>query len=201
MPRRVRILLLLLAIIATWVVGDLAYVANGAERDYATHADVIIVLGCGPESADSGPSECIKARSDHAADLYRQGLAGHIIATGGSTGGGPVEATALARALEADGVPMEAIALEERAQNTIQNIEYSSEIMQTSGWHTAILVTEPYHINRAALIARDAGLQVYPSPAVNSPIWQNTGKRYLKLASDTLSLILYQLKTITGNKE
>lgn len=201
MPWLVRLLLVLLASLAAWGVGDLAYVTLGAEKDYAARADVIILLGCSSESPDGGPSECIKARADHAAYLYKQGLASYIIATGGPDDGGPVEADVMEQTLEADGVPARAIVKERRARNTIQNISYSLEIMQKSGWRSAILVTEPYHINRAALIARDAGLLVYPSPAVDSPIWRNPEKRYLKLARDTLSLILYQLKVATGNKE
>jgi uncharacterized SAM-binding protein YcdF (DUF218 family) len=196
-----RVVLLLLVMIAVWLGGDLAYVVVGAETDYAAPADVIIVLGCNPYALRGGPSVCLSARGKHAADLYKSGLAEHIIATGGHTENGPTEASVMLKVLTSDGVPASAVILEEQAHNTIQNIAYSQEIMRKQGWDTAILVTEPYHIKRATLIARDAGLHVYPSPAVDSPLWRNPDDRNSRVLRDTLSLALYQLKVATGTHE
>ncbi|HEX8220475.1 MAG TPA: YdcF family protein [Chloroflexia bacterium] len=203
-PRRfspLRMLLLLVALLAMWFGGNLAYVLIGAETDYAAPADVIIVLGCNPYATRGGPSLCLSSRGQHAAGLYHQGLATHIIATGGHTENGPTEASVMLRVLAAAGVPESAVTLEEQAHNTIQNIGYSQEIMRRNNWHTAILVTEPYHIKRATLIAQDAGLHVYPSPAVDSPLWRNPDERNPRVLRDTLSLALYQLKVATGNRE
>ncbi|MEO8288308.1 MAG: YdcF family protein [Chloroflexota bacterium] len=182
-----------------WFGGDLAYVAVGAENDHAVPADVIIVLGCNIVG-ENGPSPCIRARAGHAADLYKQGLAPRVIATGGPVENGPTEAAVLAYVLEADGVPSDAIVQEGRALNTIQNITYSQQIMREQGWSTAILVTEPFHINRAALIARDAGMQVYPSPATDSANWQSFSAKAYHVGRDTLSLMLYQVKSLLGQR-
>lgn len=197
----IRVLLLLLAIVAVWLGSDLAYVIIGAEIDYAAPADVIIVLGCSPYAPQGGPSVCLSSRTRHAARLYRRGLAEHVIATGGYTDNGPTEASVMLQVLLEEGVPREAVVLEEQAQNTIQNIAYSKAIMQQNGWNTAILVTEPYHIKRATLIANDAGLQVYPSPAVESPLWRNASDRNFRVVRDVLSLMFYQLKVATGTRE
>ena len=203
-PRRFRLLrvaLLLVAVLTVWVGGDLTYVITGAETDYAAPADVIIVLGCNPYATRGGPSLCLSSRGRHAADLYHRGLAQHIIASGGYTENGPTEASVMLGVLVSDGVPESAVVLEERAHNTIQNIGYSQEIMLRYNWVTAILVTEPYHIKRATLVAQDAGLRVYPSPAVDSPLWRNPEERNFRVLRDTLSLVLYQLKVATGNRE
>ncbi len=197
----VRVALFLAVACVLWVGGDLVYVTAGAEIDHAAPADVILVLGCGPYGPHAGPSDCLRARADHAADLYKSGFAGSIIASGGSTEGGPAEADVLRQVLVSEGVPSEAVYEEDQSLNTIQNIENSARIMGQHSWRTAILVTEPYHINRAALIARDGGLLVYPSPAVDSPLWRDPDLRRLKLAKDTLSLMLYQLKVATGTRE
>jgi uncharacterized SAM-binding protein YcdF (DUF218 family) len=181
-------------------VADLAYVTIGAEVDNARQADVIIVLGC-RVGRDGGPSRCIRERAGHAADLYRRGFAPWVIATGGETERGPVESAALRGVLEEGGVPAGSIVEESRAHNTIQNIRYSSEIMRERGWQSAVLVTEPYHINRAALIARDFGLEVYPSPALDSRNWTEWGPRAYNLARDALSLMLYQAKSLVGIKD
>jgi uncharacterized SAM-binding protein YcdF (DUF218 family) len=204
-PRRrfrpTQAVLLLLAMLAVWLGGDLAYVLIGAETDYAAPADVIIVLGCNPYAPRGGPSLCLSSRGRHAAGLYHKGLAPHIIASGGYTENGPTEASVMLRVLTGEGVPESAVILEEQAHNTIQNIGYSQEIMRRNNWVTAILVTEPYHIKRASLIAQDAGLRVYPSPAVDSPLWRNPDERNFRVLRDTLSLVLYQLKVATGNRE
>ena len=195
-----RLALGFLLLLTIWFFADLAYVSVGAETDYAQQADVILALGC-RVSEGGGPSRCISARAQHAASLYQRGLAGWVIATGGETTRGPVESAVLRRELEEQGIPPNAIIEESRAHNTIQNIRYSVEIMRERGWGSAILVTEPYHINRAALIARDFGLQVYPSPAVQSPNWTNWGSRAYNLSRDALSLMLYQVKSLVGVRE
>jgi uncharacterized SAM-binding protein YcdF (DUF218 family) len=196
----VRGALLVLLLAGLWAAADLVYVSVGAETDYAAHADAIIVLGCNV-AGSSEPTPCVQARAGHAADLFRQGYAPYVIASGGPTGGGPTEASVLARVLQDSGVPTEDIVLEDRALNTIQNINYTEAIMRDRGWNSAILVTEPFHIKRATLIARDTGLTVYPSPATDSSNWQNPLGKVYNLCRDALSLMLYQVKALVGVSE
>jgi uncharacterized SAM-binding protein YcdF (DUF218 family) len=199
-PNLRAVLLAAVLLLALWGLGDLAFVSIGAETDHAAQADVIIVLGCNVYQSN-GPSPCIRARAGHAADLYRQGLAPRVIATGGPTEQGPVESAVLARVLTERGVPSGDIIQEEHALNTIQNIRNSQAIMREHGWSTAILVTEPFHINRAALIARDFGLAVYPSPALDTPNWDQPAVRVFNLSRDAVSLMLYQAKSLVGIRE
>ncbi len=188
-----------LLLLILWPLGDLAYVSLGAEDERAAPADVILVLGCSIYGAPPGqPSPCIRARADHAAALYRQGLAAHMITSGGAVEEERSEAAVLAERLQADGVPAAAIEQEDQSRDTIQNINNSRVIMRAQGWQTVILVTEPYHIKRATLIAHDAGLTVYPSPARDSRAWQDADLRRLKLGEDMLSLMLYQVKRVLG---
>lgn len=201
LPTALRIALRVLLAVCLWVVVDFAYVVVGAEQDHAAPADAIIVLGCMPWADTGVPSDCLSARANHAADLYHKGLALHIIASGGGTDMGPPEAPALEQVLLSDGVPRYDIFKEDQSHNTIQNLQFSEQLMAEHGWKTAILVTEPYHIRRATLIAHDTGLDVYPSPAVDSPLWQDGEKRMLLIARDTLSLVLYQLKVVTGARD
>jgi uncharacterized SAM-binding protein YcdF (DUF218 family) len=195
------VVLAVVLVLSLWALLDLVYVVTGADNDYATQADVIIVLGCNTIGPDSGPTVCISARSAHAADLYKKGIAPAIIATGGPTGGAATEAEVLTSVLESDGVPTDAIIQENRALNTIQNLNYSQAIMREHGWTRAVLVTEPFRIKRATLIARDSGMAVYPSPAVNSSNWQNIVLRAYNVARDTLSLMWYQVKSVLGLRD
>jgi uncharacterized SAM-binding protein YcdF (DUF218 family) len=193
---------LLLLLMTLWVGGDFAFVSIGAETDYAAPADTIIVLGCRIHGdAPGGLSYCLRARAEHAAVLYKRGLAPHVIASGGEAQDGLTEASVLSLVLQQQGVPESAIVLEAQAHNTIQNISFSESIMRERGWRTAILVTEPFHINRAALIARDAGMTIYPSPAIDTPNWSQPWVRLYHLGRDTLSLMLYQMKWLVGVRE
>ncbi len=188
-----------LLLLFLWPLGDLAYVRLGAENERAAPADVILVLGCSIYGGPAGqPSPCIRARAEHAATVYRQGLAAQVITAGGAVEEERSEAAVLAEVLQADGVPAAAIYQEDQSRDTIQNIGNSRVIMRAHGWQTVILVTEPYHIKRATLIAQDAGLTVYPSPAQDSRSWQDADIRRVKLGEDMLSLMLYQVKRGLG---
>jgi uncharacterized SAM-binding protein YcdF (DUF218 family) len=189
--------------LALWAGADLIYVSTDNETDYAAPADVILVLGCPSyEGNVPGPSfsACVQGRAHHAADLYKRGLAAHVITTGGLTGPAPSEAAALATVLKDDGVPAAAIVLEEQARDTIQNIQFSRAVMRAQGWHTAILVTEPNHIKRATLIAHDGGLIVFPSPAVATAGWQTPAARRDNLLRDARTLMDYQIRRLTGEQ-
>jgi len=125
-------------------------------------ADCIIVLGAGVR--DGGPGRCYRPRLNHAQGLYERGLAGQIIVTELSPAAETARDWLLAR-----GVPDEAIVLENRSRNTVQNLEYSREIMGRRGWSTAIVVTCPFHVFRSRRIARDLGMDVQMAAAPNSP--------------------------------
>src|SRR5579871_6556269 len=77
-----------------------------AYRDEAQPADVILVLGAAEYRGR--PSPVLKARLDHALDLYRRHLARNIMTTGGA-GGDPVftEGEVGRAYLAAQGVPAE----------------------------------------------------------------------------------------------
>ncbi len=178
-----------------WYAMDLRYVSTDNETDYAVPADVIVVLGCPSYEGNvvsTTFSACVQARAHHSASLYKRGLSQHIIPTGGLTGPPPSEAAAMASIIHRDGVPDSAITLEDKARDTVQNIQFSRAIMNANGWRNAILVTEPNHIRRAMLIARDGGLTVFPSPVTDSPGWNTPDARHLNLMGDARALLIYQ---------
>ena len=184
-----------------WPVLTFVYVATDNETDHAVASDVVIVFGCPSYEGNvvsTTFSSCLLARAHHAADLYHRGLAEHIIPTGGLTGPPPSEAAAMRQVLEGDGVPRSAIFWEEKAHSTVQNVQFSRAIMQANGWRTAILVSDPHHIKRAAVIARDAGLTITTSPATTNPGWQNLDERRKNLLRDTRTLMTYQWERLWG---
>jgi vancomycin permeability regulator SanA len=75
----------------------------------------------------------------------------------------------------AQGVPPAAIIEEDYAQNTLQNIFYSRQIMSNSGWNSAEVVSSPSHLPRTALILEHYPIQWTTHAAPWPPeysIWQ-----------------------------
>ena len=116
-----------------------------------THFDTIIVLGT-PSLPNGLPSLEQTTRVLEGVREYRAGVAPHIIMTGGPAHNEFVEAHTMAQMAVRQGVPGSDLTEEGRAQNTVQNIFYSSLLMQQHGWKSAEIVSSPSHLPRAALI-------------------------------------------------
>ena len=118
---------------------------------HITQFDAIIVLGT-PADSDGNPSPTMLERVTEGVREYRRGAASHLILTGAAAHNRFVEAEAMARVAEAQGVPPSAILKEPNALDTIQNACYSARILKTHGWHSAEVVSSPAHLPRAAMI-------------------------------------------------
>ena len=127
-------------------------------------ADVIIVLGSAVNrDGSAGPS--LTRRAARAATLWKDGVAAAILCTGGLTEGRPrSEAAACRDVLVAQGVPAAAIHLEDRSRSTEENARFSRPILDAQGWHSAALVTDPYHMLRARWIFSTFGIAHQPAP-------------------------------------
>jgi len=134
-----------------------------ATHDEAKPADVILVLGAAEYRGR--PSPVLKARLDHALDLYRNGLAPRILTTGGA-GGDPVftEGDVGRDYLASQGVPPEAIAVEREGASTVASTALAGEIMRRMGLQSAIVVSDGYHVYRVKKMLERRGLTVYGSP-------------------------------------
>jgi uncharacterized SAM-binding protein YcdF (DUF218 family) len=159
------------------------------EHDPLTPSDVIVVL------AGNSPF-----RAKHAEALYAQGLAPHVIISNEPLSSHGVQTTWLelrAVGLVHLAIPDDAIVpIPELSDSTYEEALHSRDIMQAHGWHSAILVTDPFHMRRATLTFRQAfgpaGLTVAASPADDSKYgvdnwWTDrnaimrVGQEYLKL--------------------
>ncbi len=132
-------------------------------RDEAHPADVILVLGAAEYRGR--PSPVLRARLDHALELYNRKLATRILTTGGA-GGDPVftEGGVGRSYLISRGVPSEAIIVETVGETTVQSTALAGEIMRRMGLRSAIVVSDGYHIYRVKAMLRSQGVEVYGSP-------------------------------------
>ena len=133
-------------------------------RDEIKSADAIVVLGAA--QWDGIPSPVLKARLDHALDLYAKELAPYIVTTGSKQKGDRyTEAyTGLTYLLER-GIPESKIIVIVDGSNTYQSLSATSTAIQGVGLGSEVLlVSDPYHALRAKEIAREVGLDPSFSP-------------------------------------
>lgn len=128
----------------------------GAE-DASLRADTGIVLGA--SLWNDRPSPGLRERLDQALLLYRAGVYPRIIVSGGLDAGGATitEAEGMRDYLAENGMPADAIYLDEESRDTYENLKFSKRIMDREGWSTAVVVTHQYHGARAADIAKTLG--------------------------------------------
>ena len=133
-------------------------------------ADAIVVLGNRPPVDEQGRVRPeTRARVEAGVRAYRQGLAPVLLMTGGPAPSGAVEAEVM-RALAIElGVPAEAILTEPRSSDTIDNARFSMALLCEGEAEpcipAVIVVTSPYHLERAGRLFECAGARVQLAPA------------------------------------
>jgi uncharacterized SAM-binding protein YcdF (DUF218 family) len=158
-------------IILAWFigVGALAFTiivrANTPIGDVATEsADAIVVLGAGVRR-DGSANSALRRRAHLASELYHAGYASNMVCSGGQAPDRPnSEAFACRQVLLAQGVPNEAIILEESSRSTEENALYTSTIAQANNWQELIIVSDGFHILRAEFLFNKIGLSVQGAP-------------------------------------
>ena len=143
-------------------------------RDTKRPAHAIVVLGAA--QYDGKPSPVLRARVDHAIQLWRQGLAPVLVMTGGrGEGDTTTEAAVERRYAISKGVPAKAILTEGRSRSTSETLRNVAAMM-TKDRREVILVSDPFHMFRLAILARRYGLEPRTSPTRTSPISRNRGE-------------------------
>lgn len=153
------LLLIFIVYISAVSAGIVSYSRIDEKRD----ADVIIVLGA--ETHNGKVSPVYRERINHAIGLYNDGYAKTVIMTGGIGDGNDISDSEAAKNYAiSQGIPANAIFIEEKSGITQENIQYAKEIMAIQGFDSAIIVSDPLHMKRAMLMARDQGIAAYSSP-------------------------------------
>jgi uncharacterized SAM-binding protein YcdF (DUF218 family) len=136
--------------------------AAGAAETPA-RAAVLVLLGA-PLLADGSPGPALRRRLECALDVLRRDAHARVLATGGVPPGALCarpEAVAAAAELFARGIAAERILVENRARNTWENAALSARLLRAEGLARARvqLVTDPWHLPRAALAFHAQGLR------------------------------------------
>src|SRR5438128_9500662 len=152
-------------------------IRDWAGRDEARPAAAIVVLGAA--QYNGRPSPVLKARLDHAFDLYVKGFAQAIITTGSY---GPdlnfSEAEVGRKYLVQRGVDVANIVTEQGSGTTYDSIRAASNLLHAKGWNTVLVVSDGFHLFRVKKMFADNGITAYTSPAPNSPIEGAASQRF-----------------------
>jgi uncharacterized SAM-binding protein YcdF (DUF218 family) len=103
----------------------------------------------------------------YGAQLYREGKAPVVIASGGRIewrGGGPSESADMAQILEVLGVPPTAILQDPTSLNTYQNAVNVQQILEERELDRILLVTSAMHMPRSLAIFQHLGIDAIPAP-------------------------------------
>jgi len=128
----------------------------------------VIVLGAGVNG--STPSAALNSRIEAAERYLGEYPDIPVVLSGGQGAGEDLsEASAMRRALSADGAETDRLILEEDSTTTEENFQNSAKLLQAQGVDLAnakvAVVTNDFHIFRAGILARQAGIDMIGVPA------------------------------------
>jgi len=132
---------------------------------YERRADCAVVFGA--RVYDSGrPSMALSDRVDEAVRLYHAGLVGRIVMSGAiDEHNGFSEPVVMRDRAVAQGVPEEAVVLDEDGVDTAHSVRNTARIMREQGLSRALIVTHYYHEPRAKMLFDRAGIRAFTVPA------------------------------------
>ena len=174
----------MVTVFALWLISAVS-VLVWSSRDEARPAQAIVVLGAAQYAGK--PSPVLRARLDHALDLWNRHLASLLILTGGTGSGDTTSEAAVGRKYaKKHGVPDSAILVENEGRTTSESMRAVAGMLEVRGLQSALLVSDPFHMLRLRILARRFGFTPYTSPTRTSPISPNREERWKYIFSESL---------------
>jgi uncharacterized SAM-binding protein YcdF (DUF218 family) len=154
-------------------------------------ADAAIVLGAA--AWGDKPSPVFRERINHGINLYKRNDIQQLIFTGGQgESSEPAEAIVAKRYAIAQGVDAADILTETQSRTTRQNLYYASQVATTHQLRRILIISDPLHMKRSVLMARDLGMDAYPSPTPTTR-YRSFKSQMSFLARETYFYFVYQL--------
>ena len=159
---------LLLAVLAVFLTITGVRIVQEGSRQQWRRADAIVVFGAAEYSGH--PSPVLRARLDHAFDLFQQGIAPVVITTGGAASDPSFSEGGVGRDyLQRRGVPERDLIAETQGSDTAESAVRVAVIMHANGLHSCVAVSDAYHVFRIKRLLEHEGIDpVYVSPRPGS---------------------------------
>lgn len=163
-----------------------------ARQDHRPTSDVIVVLGAAQYNGT--PSDIFEARLRHALDLYEAGVATRVMTVGGGREGDNfTEGAAGAQWLQENGVPGDAVVPVGKGSDTLESMRAAGDVFAENDWHTAVLVTDPWHELRSQKMAADEGIDATTSPTRSGPAGETRGEELRYIGRETAAYLYYRV--------
>jgi uncharacterized SAM-binding protein YcdF (DUF218 family) len=170
-PRRrwlLRLEALALVTLAAFLTLTGVRIAREGSRQELHPADAIVVFGAAEYSGR--PSPVLRARLDHAFDLFQKGIAPVVITTGGAAADPSFSEGGVGRDyLEHRGIPERNLIAETQGSDTAQSALRVAVIMRANGLQSCVAVSDAYHVFRIKRLLEHEGIgPVYVAPRPDS---------------------------------
>jgi len=185
------LLLAALAVLAILMITT-THVLEAASEQAVSHADAIIVFGAAEYSGR--PSPVLKARLDHALDLFHRGVAPVVITTGGAASDPKFSEGGVGKDyLMRHGVPENSLIAETQGRDTSESAVRVGVIMHANGLHSCVAVSDAYHVFRIRKLLLHEGVgPVYVAPRPDSRPHSMVQRAWAVLREST-SYLLWRL--------
>jgi len=134
-------------------------------------ADAAIVLGAKSyHGKEYNP--CLVSRVNAGVTLYTGGYVSKLIFSGGKDREDNAnEAKTMEEIAQNSSILQGDILLEQQSTSTYENLVNSARVIKENDLTNATIVTEPFHIARALLVAKSLGIETNYYPVFDSPCW------------------------------
>jgi uncharacterized SAM-binding protein YcdF (DUF218 family) len=186
----------LLMLAAVFVVAFLAVTAvqvvHTASLEEIHPADAIVVFGAAEYSGR--PSPVLRARLDHALDVFHRGVAPVVITTGGAAADPTFSEGGVGRDyLMRHGVPERSLIAETQGHDTAESAVRVGVIMRANGLHSCVAVSDAYHVFRIRKLLEHEGVApVYVAPRPDSRP-RSTWQREIAVLRESTSYFLWRV--------
>lgn len=183
--------------IALWFGVHVSWLLMDGFTDELHRADLAVVFG-NKVHRNGQPSKRLRMRLDRTLQLYKKGYFPTILVSGGKGAEGHDEAVVMKRYLVAQGIPAQAILVDSLGLTTRHTALHAARRLHSRNWRSVLLISQYYHISRAKLAARRAGITtIYSAQADYHFEW----REIYSTAREVLGFYAYLLVTFRTSRD
>jgi len=191
-----KVLLIALIVMVLFMLYTSVTIYTYGNRSSDVNADAAVVLGAAVWGNQVSP--VFRERINHAINLYHQGRIKKLIFTGGQGNRNePTEAVAARDYALQNGIPLNDVLIEQQSHTTYENMVYAKQLADQHGLKKLLIVSDPLHMKRAIAMARDVGMEAYPSPTPTTK-YQSLKNQTSELARETFYYLGYCTENLIG---